>query len=325
MQLLGIIIAIELLGMLLAGNGLSLRHHSSLVDTRQRLQLAQADSAVAPATDTTPLPPSSDSGLPPQPAAPTDDSLQISPDIPSPSEVPPSPDQTPGSPDSTTAEPPVPENSDQPTALPESLPTQEPELTSPQPPDENLPSPELQQNVDLSPNEISNGSNVLSSPESITPEPDQKNTADVSESVPPVASDVTAPEGVIADVSRIDTETIEKARIEDSQLANIEAPEAKTELLINFANESVDDINTSLEKNSFSGVNFIVQRLDDQITNALNQLEQVAPDQQLALKEKIQKFSQEADRDLRNQQLVVPEDLEQDMEIVRGRLLLLQR
>ncbi len=324
MQLLGIIIAIELLGMLLAGNGFSLRHYSSLIDTRQRLQLAQADSVAAPATDITPAPlPPPDSGLP-QPSAPTDDSLQTSPDIPSPQDALPPPDQTPGSPDSATVEPPVAENNDQPIAPQESLPTQEPELTLPQS-GEELPSFEPQQSINPSPDGASDGSNALSPPESITSEPDRKNTADVSESAPPVASDVTAPEEALADVSHIDTETIEKARIEDNQLANTEAPEAKTELLINFANESVDDVNTSLEKNNFSGVNFIVQRLDDQITNALNQLEQVAPDQQLALQAKIQKFSQLADSELRNQQLVVPEELEQDMEIVRGRLLLLQR
>jgi len=310
MQLLTAIIAVELLGMLLSGNGFSLAHPPSLATMRHRL-LAEADST-----------PSADSTTPdastPGDAEQTTPSDTPAPQDSSPQDVTPPQDQTPSTPDvgatdTGAIEPPAPEtpeNTDQ---------------VAPPLPSEDLPSFEPAANITPPSDTIPiDNSSSIAQPEPTPTEQDQKNTADVSELTPPVAPDVTTPELTITDVARIDAEVIEKVRIEDTQLSDAQTPEAKTDLLINFANESVDDVNTSLEKNNFSGVNFLVQRLDDQITNALSQLEQAAPDQQPALQAKIQKFSQVADSEIRTQQLVVPEELEQDMEIARGRLLLLQ-
>jgi len=184
------------------------------------------------------------------------------------------------------------------------------------------------QNENLSPQESSTNKEVpgVSTPEATSSSvpskgSDQRSASDQSL---PAAPALVVPDEIVTNVSQISSEAIEKAKIEENQIAAAKTPEAQSALIINFADEKVDDIGASLRKSNFAEVDFLIQRLNDQIDQAIDSVKHVSPEAQETLRKKLVKFSREADADLRNQELLVPEELEQDMEISRAKLLLIQ-
>ncbi len=183
---------------------------------------------------------------------------------------------------------------------------------------ENLPLQESSTNKEVpgvSTPEATSSSSVPSN------ESDQRSASDQAL---PAAPALIVPDEIITNVNQISSETVEKAKIEESQIAAAKTPEAQSALIISFADEKVDDISASLRKSNFAEVDFLIQRLNDQIDQAIDSIKHVSPEAQEGLRKKLVKFSREADADLRTQELLVPEELEQDMEISRAKLLFIQ-
>ncbi len=119
----------------------------------------------------------------------------------------------------------------------------------------------------------------------------------------------------------VDAEIVQKSDIEENQIAQATTLEQREDLLIQFANEKVDDIGNSLQSQDFATTNFVVQRLNDQIDSFVANLANVSEADRADFESKFKQFSAVAEEQLRAQQLAVPEGLEQDIEISRGKIL----
>ncbi len=134
-------------------------------------------------------------------------------------------------------------------------------------------------------------------------------------------SEVLTDTGTYTNPDNIDQTYADNAQIEDGQLAQVETPAEAVPLLIDFANENVNDIGTLIQDNDFTSANFVIQRLNDQVDQAMANIGGLTNQESAPLKQQLIKFSEEADKLFRSQQLVVPESLEQDFEISRGQFL----
>ncbi len=114
---------------------------------------------------------------------------------------------------------------------------------------------------------------------------------------------------------------VDKGQNEDGQLAQVETPAEAIPLLIDSANDNVNDVGDLIENGDFTSTNFTLQRINEQVDQALAYLGSLDSQKSAPLKKALIKFSEEADSMFRWQQLVVPENLEQDFEISRGQFL----
>ena len=119
----------------------------------------------------------------------------------------------------------------------------------------------------------------------------------------------------------IDPRAEEKTAQEESALVQTATAQEETSLLIQFADEKINDINDSLDANDAATADYAVGRMNSQIDDALANIGSLAPEQSRQLKEKIIALAEKAEPELRAAQLIVPEDMEQDFEIARGKLL----
>jgi len=110
----------------------------------------------------------------------------------------------------------------------------------------------------------------------------------------------------------------EKAASQDQKLENVKTPEEKTTLSIDFAKDSVKEIEQQIKNNDFSTTVFVVQRLSNQIDTAL-QNSQVSSNSKSI--QSLTKFCNQAEVSLRTQLLTVPGEAEQDFEIARAKCL----
>jgi len=116
----------------------------------------------------------------------------------------------------------------------------------------------------------------------------------------------------------IDQKVEDNAKKEDEQLRQATTPQEIAILSIDFAKNSIKQIETHLRSDDFSTTSFVAQRLSDQIDNARNQAQKKEGG---AFSQRLKTFCLQADILLRSQQLVVPENNEQDFEIIRGKCL----
>lgn len=126
-------------------------------------------------------------------------------------------------------------------------------------------------------------------------------------------------------VQPISDEFVEKSKLEQGALAQAVDPESQTSLLIQYATDKADDLNTLIEKNDLGTTNFVTQRLNDQLDGIIQNLDKISETEYAStLREKAAQLNEVIDPVLRADQLIVPETLEQDLEIARGKLLFLQ-
>ncbi|MCL5438594.1 MAG: hypothetical protein M1268_01245 [Patescibacteria group bacterium] len=131
-------------------------------------------------------------------------------------------------------------------------------------------------------------------------------------------------EATIAEPKTIDTAIIDKVDQEDKQLQETKDPQRQTETLINFAKNKTVDLNRTISKNDFSTTSFLIQRLSDQIDKAQENLQQMDIIKRTLVEKQLKIFCKQADLGLKTEQLIVPEELEQDFEIARGSCLVTQ-
>ncbi len=165
---------------------------------------------------------------------------------------------------------------------------------------------------------VENQTNENTPPESV---PEEQNVNNPPEEFSTTESAVLTDVGTYTNPDNIDQTYVDKAQSEDNQLAQTETPAEAVPLLIDFASNKVDDIGTLIENNDFTSANFTLQRLNEQVDQALSDIGSLDSREGASLKQELIKFSEQADSVFRWQQLIVPEKLEQDFEISRGQFL----
>lgn len=184
------------------------------------------------------------------------------------------------------------------------------------------------------PTEVSQQLNTLSQILDVSPAP---TTEQIKPSEPPSSSPnleipqlqqtisqnmaVLNPQELTSSPENINPQSNDEANKEEEKLNQITDPKKQIEQLIINSVDKVKDIHENLVKDDFSTANFASQRFNDQIDRALDSLQSLPKIQADQFKKQMTKFCNQADLVLRNAQLAVPEDLEQDLEINRGRCL----
>ncbi len=133
------------------------------------------------------------------------------------------------------------------------------------------------------------------------------------------------PEDVVSTPENISSSVVNNAQKEDQLVQGTQDPQQKATLLTNFADNSLPTISDNLKSQDFSTVSYLVQRLSadvEQTQSIVSNTNNAITNQQV--KQKLATFCNQADSSLKTQQLQVPENLEQDIEIVRGDCLITQ-
>ncbi len=133
-----------------------------------------------------------------------------------------------------------------------------------------------------------------------------------------VNDNVTNPGSSVETADNVAQTVLDKARKEDQEIEAEQDPKQQTDSLINLAGEKVADINQSISQNDFSTGSFLTQRLTSQIEKAQENLQKINPADKKNMEQKLKTFCKQADLGLKSEQLAVPEELEQDIEIARG-------
>ncbi|GEM_PF-1837013 len=150
---------------------------------------------------------------------------------------------------------------------------------------------------------------------SVTPSP----TANSPESSVSQTEAILNPENVANNTEHIDKESVDAVKKEDDSISQAQTSDEKEKLLITFAKDKVNDIEKNLKEDDFTTTAFATTRLTDEIDRATQQIQQAPPAQREKLTQQVSVFCREADLQLKNQQLSVPEESEQDMEISRAK------
>lgn len=116
----------------------------------------------------------------------------------------------------------------------------------------------------------------------------------------------------------VDKKSVEMSQKQDEQIAKANTPAETATLSIDFAKDSVREVEHNIRSDDFSTASFVTQRLSDQVDTALEQSQKVGSKN---LSNQLKSFCKQADLLLRSQQLAVPEEGEQDFEIIRGKCL----
>ncbi len=139
---------------------------------------------------------------------------------------------------------------------------------------------------------------------------------DISLTIPTV-TDIASPDAVIPALP-VSQDVVAVAQQETAAVENAPSTVEKSNLIVAFADNTVNEITTLTQNNDYSTAGYALQQLSDQVTALATAQPAV---QNTAVSEKIQAFKQEADSSLRTAQLVLPENQEQEAEIIRGKLL----
>lgn len=106
---------------------------------------------------------------------------------------------------------------------------------------------------------------------------------------------------------------------EEQQLDQITNPALKAAALTTFASDKISDIDRFTKTSDFNSTSFASQRLSDQI-DQLKAISSEIPTSQ-EIRQKLSDLCQQTNTTLRTNQEIVPEELEQDLEITRGQCL----
>jgi len=143
----------------------------------------------------------------------------------------------------------------------------------------------------------------------------ETNPVSVPEFTPEETTAINESSSVVS--TQIDDQIVQQTQQEEEQLGQTATPEEAAALTLQFADQKVSDIETSIQSDDFASTDFLIQRVTDQLDQALNNIGTLSEDN-TGLTQDLRDFSQRADTIFRSVQLVVPENLEQDFEIARG-------
>jgi len=117
----------------------------------------------------------------------------------------------------------------------------------------------------------------------------------------------------------LDPKTLAEVNNENQQLAAAQSPQDKADLLVQFESKGIQTINSNFKTNQFDDLAFNTARLNSQIDKTIETIQNLPPDQAQAIRSKISNICKSAEYLLRPGELVVSEDLEQAIQISRGK------
>ncbi len=120
---------------------------------------------------------------------------------------------------------------------------------------------------------------------------------------------------IIASPDKVDSGSQDEAKKEDQTLAVLADPGQKATALTTFASDKVNDVDKFTREQDFSSTTFANARLSDQI----DQLKTLS--NQPSVAQKLADVCQQTNTILRTAQEVVPDEMEQDLEITRSQCL----
>ena len=133
------------------------------------------------------------------------------------------------------------------------------------------------------------------------------------------------PEEFTSSAENINPQVVEEVKKEEGKLDQLTDPQQQVEQLVTNSVDKIQDIHQTIIKDDFTDTNFASQRFNDQLDRTVAGLSNLPPAQGKSLKQQLITLCQKTlDPILRNAELSVPEDIEQDLEMNRGRCLALQ-
>jgi len=117
----------------------------------------------------------------------------------------------------------------------------------------------------------------------------------------------------------LDPKTVADVKSENQQLAAVESPQAQANLLVQFEAKDIQTINSNFKTNQFDDMAFNTGRLNSQIDKTIETIQNLPPNQAQAIRSKVSNICKSAEYLLRPGELVVSEDLEQTIQISRGK------
>ena len=124
--------------------------------------------------------------------------------------------------------------------------------------------------------------------------------------------------GALNSPENVDPAVTAAVENQENQLAAIQDPVEKAGALIKFADEDISLIDQKVSPTDFASANILAQIITEHLDQALKQIGGLSFIQGRALKQKLAVIAEHADRIFRTEQLVVPEQMEQEFEITRG-------
>lgn len=190
--------------------------------------------------------------------------------------------------------------------------------TTPAPSGELTPSPTSTDNITETATSTTDATNTL------IPTPENQDTGIVDTSTTttnlsssPLNNAVVNSDTAISTPSDISTDSIQQAHQQDVEIHNASNPQQKTQTLLQAAKENVISVTDTIQQNNYSTEAFLTERITDEVSSAITNAQAQTTQQKSTLNE-VKLFCKQADLTLKTQQLLVPQDLEQDIEITRG-------
>lgn len=195
-----------------------------------------------------------------------------------------------------------------------SLPADETGLTNSS--DTSVPAP----SGEMTPTSASSDTPTIETVNTVTPTPENQDasvvdTVNLTDNTAPVDSAIVNPDTAVSNLSDIGNQTIQQAQQQDSEISASQPPQQQTQMLLQSAKENVITINDVVQQNAYATESFLAQRVTDEISKAIATSQNAPSAKTLS---DVQLFCKQADLSLRTEQLLVPQDLEQDIEIARG-------
>jgi len=157
-----------------------------------------------------------------------------------------------------------------------------------------------------------------------SPTPSPENNADASPSPttidfsPNQTTAVLEPDQLLSTPDSISEKTNTQVKQEEEKFSQAATPKEQTDLLVGFAKDKINEINTTSQNNDYASLNFSALRLNSQIQKIQELAKNLPPNENLSLNKQLQNFCRQSDFTLKSTQLTVPESSEQDIEITRG-------
>lgn len=141
---------------------------------------------------------------------------------------------------------------------------------------------------------------------------------------PSDTSAVINPDSVINSTDDISQETVNDVEDEEDTIEKTTDGLAQNQILVNITNNNVLGISKKIDGSDWSNVNFTLQRLNDTLTRASSN-GKLTDQQKTVVNARLATLCNVSDPILRASSLIVPEDLQQDVEINQAKCLEIQQ
>lgn len=225
----------------------------------------------------------------------------------------------------------IPGSSEEPTSAPVSVDEQTtPTPDQNQPTNESTTTPDVKEPILVPDNfltpETSLLDQIVNSPTPSIPQQNKTGEANSpinSEESSPIAQilPILNPVDLITSSENISDESVEKVKKEEEKLGESKNPQEEGSLLIDFSKDKIKDIDKFLRSDDFASTNFATLRLNVYLDRLVENIQKAPLSDGIGLKSKLKNFCKQADFILRSEELTIPEEAEQDVEIARGKCL----